>query len=1245
MLRQFISNIICGFLMVFALSEMLQAQEEVFFDHLDVPQGLSSSNVRAICQDRYGYLWLATDDGLNRYDGYQFEVFKHDPSDTTSLPDSRIQSIAEGSQGELWVSTHGGLSKWDRNNNRFVNYDPLATSSVANDKWIWTIFEDSGHQMWVGTRFGGILSFDREAGTFRPVKLLYEDGVSRAFGGPVAAITETASGEIYSASFLDGIIKYNRQKDIFELIQLQGLSKSMFSEVGIFTFHEDKTGSLWVASQSGLYRIDADRESIQKIKLTQPESKGFVVFNILEDDQGYLWIGSNEGVFNYNLKTKAVKHFRASGSDPHSLSANSVWSSFRDEFGVIWFGTIGGGLSKFDPKKITFKTYTVDAGNEETTSNGISAITSITGEKEVYWLSTDNGVFRYDRQNDRYDKIKILDENITGSIRSIVADESGIIWLASQRSGIYRYDSRKQEITNYRADQIHQKGINFDNVYGLELDDFGNLWIGTTEGLNRLNPSSGNISRIPSMEGRNYRPALHTVVDSLYTKEKPIAFLRQPKDYDNLKQEFQVDQSSNVLIVSVGEGLRNFNMVDYGWLENSTGDTIWAMSNLRKTFHLSGATKNRIEIGILKLSTGSYTLHFKSDDSHTYGNWNESPPADSSWWGINVFPITENQAKRYAAMVQEDQNKPYIEGLDTRALEYSSRGFLWVGTQNGLSRYEIKSRQVRNYFHVPAKPNTLSSNVIINLLEDRDGILWIATPRGLNRLDPDNETITVYTEKDGLPSDQLRALAEDNAGNLWISSVNGLTKFEKTRNSEHPVFVNYDVQDGLQGYQFYFQSVYNSPAGELFFGGRNGFNAFFPGIINNTPPRVILSNLFISNQRATAGSDDSPLNESIFETESIVLSHDQNDLSFEFATIHFSRPDKNQVAHQFEGYQSKWVNNGRRFASYTNLDPGEYTFRVRGVSSDGILSKNERILHITIEKPWWNTTLAYISYGLIFIFGVFTIDRIQRIRLTQRERNRAKIREAELRAQVAEAENERKSLELEEARKLQLSLLPSKLPELPHLEIAVYMKTATEVGGDYYDYNIAADGTLNIVFGDAAGHGMRAGTVVTLMKGLFSADSGNIKIDNFLYRSSSTIKELHFGRVMMALTLIKLKDKNMLFSSAGMPPAYLYRREQNKVDEICLESVPLGAMKDCEYKIIQESFNTGDTLLLLSDGLPELKDPVGKIFDYPRVEQVFREVADKQPQNIIDHLVSAGESWRQDAPPEDDITFMVIQAR
>jgi len=289
----------------FLLTGLLSAEEDVFFDRLDVPQGLSSSNVRSICQDPYGFLWIGTDDGLNRYDGYKFQVFKNDPSDSTSLADSRVERVFLDSKGDLWVTTQGGLSKWNWNREHFDNIPvDFSASNVVKDEWFWALYEDHSGRVWLGTRFGGLLSFDPAAGIVTPAKLLYEDGVARVFGGPVAAFIETASGEIYSADYPTGLIRYNEGKQYFEVVKLRGLPERHLADIGVFIYHEDKTGGLWIATEAGIFKIDPERERIEEIRMEDAPGKNFRVYTILEDEEGYLWFGSNQGLFRYNLKTK-----------------------------------------------------------------------------------------------------------------------------------------------------------------------------------------------------------------------------------------------------------------------------------------------------------------------------------------------------------------------------------------------------------------------------------------------------------------------------------------------------------------------------------------------------------------------------------------------------------------------------------------------------------------------------------------------------------------------------------------------------------------------------------------------------------------------------------------------------------------------------------------------------------------------------------------------------------------------------
>jgi serine phosphatase RsbU (regulator of sigma subunit) len=281
--------------------------------------------------------------------------------------------------------------------------------------------------------------------------------------------------------------------------------------------------------------------------------------------------------------------------------------------------------------------------------------------------------------------------------------------------------------------------------------------------------------------------------------------------------------------------------------------------------------------------------------------------------------------------------------------------------------------------------------------------------------------------------------------------------------------------------------------------------------------------------------------------------------------------------------------------------------------------------------------------GSLYGMRRFEISRREQKALVRESGLRAKAAEAEKRA--LEAENERKTKELEDARRLQLSMLPAEIPRLPDYDIAVYMRTATEVGGDYYDFLVAEDGTLNIALGDATGHGMQAGTIVTLMKGLFLSDSSRFDIQTFLRHCSATIKGIKLGRLFMAFNLVRLHGNVARFSSAGMPPAYLCRRRSGSIEEIFLKGMPLGAMNNFPYSLHELELEENDTLLFLTDGLPEQKNTAGEMFDYVRVQEALAASANDDPRAIIDHLMQAGEAWMNGAPQEDDITLLVIQRK
>jgi serine phosphatase RsbU (regulator of sigma subunit)/streptogramin lyase len=612
--------------------------------------------------------------------------------------------------------------------------------------------------------------------------------------------------------------------------------------------------------------------------------------------------------------------------------------------------------------------------------------------------------------------------------------------------------------------------------------------------------------------------------------------------------------------------------------------------------------------------------------------------------GLNRLDRTTGEFTRY---VHSDSLPGSLGGPGVWSLLEDREGALWVGTLGGgLDRLNRQTGEFTHFRHNESDPNSISDDIILCLAEDRSGVVWAGTTGGLNRLDRRTGTFRVYREKDGLANDMVFGILEDERGNLWMSTNKGVSRLDPSRSS----FRTYTYADGLQGDEFnQGASARNPRTGEIFFGGANGFTVFRPGDVKDNPyvPPVVFSAFSRYN---TDDAEGKPIVEKgIDARKHIVLSYKDNVANIEFAALSFYNNFKNQYSYKLEGYSESWIQLGtERRATFTNLDGGEYTLRVRASNNDGVWNEEGASLALTVTPPWWKTRWAYAMYGILFLSVLYGIGRFE----LNRQMQEARVRESDLRAKAVEAEkralqaeNDRQTKELEDARALQLSMLPHEIPKLPDYDIAVAMKTATEVGGDYYDFTVGPDGTLNVGFGDATGHGMQAGTIVTLMKGLFLSDAARVDIRAFFQRCSLTMKDIRLGRLFMAFNLVRLKENMVSFSSAGMPPAFLHRIATGELEEIFLKGMPLGAMKNFPYAIHELSMEKGDTLLFLTDGLPEQKNSSGEMFDYARVQQIFSAGIGGTPEEIIAGLMRAGDEWMNGIPQDDDITLLVIRKK
>jgi len=261
------------------------------------------------------------------------------------------------------------------------------------------------------------------------------------------------------------------------------------------------------------------------------------------------------------------------------------------------------------------------------------------------------------------------------------------------------------------------------------------------------------------------------------------------------------------------------------------------------------------------------------------------------------------------------------------------------------------------------------------------------------------------------------------------------------------------------------------------------------------------------------------------------------------------------------------------------------------------------------------------------------------------ESQRKVVQEMEIERRLLEADNERKTKELEEARALQLSMLPKELPVLPNLDIAVFMKTATEIGGDYYDFDIMPDGTLTVALGDATGHGTKAGMMVVIAKSRFTAFSHLPNLLEILEKITHSIKRLNLRSMFVSMLLMRIKGNTAVLTSAGMPFPLIYRVATQSVEEVILKGMPLGAFTDFPYEQKELTLSAGDTIILMSDGFPEMFNNKQETLDSSRVKEIFQEVGHKSPQEIIDHLSKTGEIWASGKMQDDDVTFVVLKVK
>ncbi len=819
----------------------VEAQDELEFDRLSIDQGLSQSTVTAICQDRRGFMWFGTQDGLNKYDGYTFTVYKHIPQDSTSLSHNYIRSIYEDREGFLWLGTiGGGLNKFDPTTGIFTRFqaDPNNPHSLSSNL-INPICEDRDGNLWLGTYGGGLNKLDRQTGRFTHYK--------------------SAAGDSNS-----------------------------LSDNTLYSLCQDRQGFIWIGTQKGgLNRFDPVAQTFRHFK-ADAKNAGSLTDNfvpvVYEDSRGLLWVGTSAGLNCLNRETMTFTRYLRDAADPHSIGGNSISSIREDADGVMWFGTYDGGLNRLDPDaqdKAVFTRFGYDP-EDPLSLSGNQVLAQCFDVAGILWLGTDQGVSRINPARARFSHYQHRPGNENSlsykTVTALQVDRTGLTWVGTE-NGLNSLDLSTKKFTRYKNEPDNPFSISSNRISAIYEDRAGVLWVGTRDqGLNKFDP----VTR---------------------------RFIRYQRDADNPK--------------SFGGG------AIVSFYEDSLG-YFW--------------------IGTLYGGLNRFDRH-----TETFDHFKHAP--DNSQSISNDFVLS-------------------ICGDHT--------GTLWLGTGTGLNRFERDGQTFRRYLHDPKNPHSLSHDRVSCIYEDTTGRLWLGTSGGLNLLDRASDTFTAFTEKDGLPNDVIQGILEDDDGNLWLSTNKGLSSF----NPQTKTFRNFDAADGLQSNEFSPGACLRNQAGKLLFGGTNGLTVFDPKQIKDNPyiPPVVITVFSLFNKPVAVGSD-SPLKKQITATNAIVLSYRQSVFSLQFAALNYTLPTKNQYAYQMEGFDSDWVTAGaKRDVTYTNLNPGEYTFRVKGSNNDGLWNETGASLKITITPPLWKTWWAYSFYALLIIGAIVGFVHYQQIKVERKQK-------------------------------------------------------------------------------------------------------------------------------------------------------------------------------------------------------------------------------------------------------------------
>jgi len=604
------------------------------FRHLTIDDGLSHSYVSCIFQDDQGFMWFGTFDGLNKYDGYNFTIYRHDYKDSNSIASNIIRSMYKDSQGNLWIGTAEGLCLYDRNQDAFINYNEKNGYNLGSFD-IWSIFKDSQNNLWIGTLENGLFLFDPQ----NNVHIEYshkEDDPTSLSNNNVRKIFEDSKGNLWIATLGGGLNLFNRDTKTFTHIKHQGNDPNSIIGDQLLTMVEDNKGYLWFGCyKDGLSCIhldELDQRSFINYQHNPQNSQGLcnnLILSLFVSKNGGIWIGTENGGLDYlQNDKKTFIHYENDQSDPNSLNNNSIYSIYQDEIGNLWIGTYAGGVNLYTHTKQAFKHFKNLPGNPNSLSYN-SVWDFDEDRKGNIWIATDGGgLNKFDPHTGNFEYYNSKNSNLNkDAVLTVFVDSKNNVWIGTWDGGISLFNKQTKSFTTFKSENT---SLSSNDVFDIVEDRNGDLWFATQGGFNKFN-------------------------------KKDRSFIAYTEDNSNLiynkTEVIKEDYKGNILI-GTHQGFVVFNPETEEFV-NYTHDP---------------ENEN-------SLSNNFVTSIFEEDNT--------------TLWITTTNGL--NKLNRITGIITRYFKKDGLPNNLIFGIEKDKNGFLWISTNGGISRFNQKTGEFKNF--------------------------------------------------------------------------------------------------------------------------------------------------------------------------------------------------------------------------------------------------------------------------------------------------------------------------------------------------------------------------------------------------------------------------------------------------------------------------------------------------------------------------------------------------------------------